>query len=123
MGSEWVFCRLILTGLLARLPDWSSFDIQVALSADQVAKNPAMAARLVVDMGIRSPSEQEHLAMAFNETPYDKWRHYNPEDTIRFYALRLKELGLTKYAPNDIIAQNTNWSFLNELKGELGMTW
>lgn len=90
---------------------------------DLVAKDPEMAAQLIIDMGIRNVSEQKHLAMAFGEIPYDKWRHYNPEDTIRFYALRLKELGLIEYAPNEIIAKNTDWRFIKELKGELGMTW
>lgn len=120
------FCCLMLgtRQFITKYPIATKRAIRALMKAnDQVAKDPAMAAKLVVDMGIRSASEQKHLAMAFSETPYDKWRHYNPEDTIRFYALRLKELGLTKYAPNDIIAQNTNWTFLNELKGELGMTW
>ena len=30
------------------------------------------------------------------EIPYDKWREYDPEDTIRFYALRLHEAGMIK---------------------------
>ena len=27
------------------------------------------------------------------EIPYGKWRDYDPEDTLRFYALRLHEAG------------------------------
>ncbi len=27
------------------------------------------------------------------EIPYDRWREYDPEDTVRFYALRLHEAG------------------------------
>ena len=27
------------------------------------------------------------------EVPYGKWREYDPEDTVRFYALRLHEAG------------------------------
>jgi len=44
---------------------------------------------------------------------------YDPEDTIRFYALRLHEAGLIKSTPNKIIAENTEWRFFNELKREL----
>jgi NitT/TauT family transport system substrate-binding protein len=44
---------------------------------------------------------------------------YNPEDAIRFYALRLREAGLIKSSPQKIIAQGTDWRFLNELKKEL----
>jgi hypothetical protein len=53
------------------------------------------------------------------DVPYNVWREYDPEDTIRFYALRLRELGMIKSSPQKIIAENTNWSFLNELKREL----
>ena len=51
--------------------------------------------------------------------PYDKWRDYDAEDTIRFYALRLHEAGLIKSSPQKIIADGTDWRFLNELKREL----
>jgi integrase len=45
------------------------------------------------------------------------------EDTIRFWALRLKELGITKYSPREIISRNTDWSHIASLKNEMGMTW
>jgi NitT/TauT family transport system substrate-binding protein len=40
-------------------------------------------------------------------------------DAIRFYALRLHEVGMIKASPQRIIAQHTDWRFLNELKREL----
>jgi NitT/TauT family transport system substrate-binding protein len=43
----------------------------------------------------------------------------NPEDTIRFFALRLHEAGMIKSIPQKIIAQGTDWRFVNELKKEL----
>jgi NitT/TauT family transport system substrate-binding protein len=54
-----------------------------------------------------------------NELPYGKWRDYDAEDTLRFYALGLHEAGLIKSSPQEIIAGNTDWRFLNELKREL----
>jgi hypothetical protein len=48
------------------------------------------------------------------ELPYDRRREYDPEDTVRYYALRLHEVDLTKSTPNKIIAQGTNWRFLDE---------
>lgn len=41
------------------------------------------------------------------------------EDTVRFYALRLQEAGLIKSNPKKIVAQATDFRFLNELKKEL----
>jgi NitT/TauT family transport system substrate-binding protein len=46
-------------------------------------------------------------------------RFYDPEDTVRFYALRLHEAGMIKSSPQKLIAQGTDWRFLNELKREL----
>ena len=53
------------------------------------------------------------------EIPYNRWREYDPEDTIRFYALRLHEIGMIKSSPRQIIARGTDWRFFNELKREL----
>jgi ABC-type nitrate/sulfonate/bicarbonate transport system substrate-binding protein len=53
------------------------------------------------------------------EIPYGVWREYNPEDTVRFYALRLYEVGMIKSTPQKILAEGTDWRFLNELKQEL----
>ena len=39
-------------------------------------------------------------------------------DTLRFYALRLREVGMIKSAPNKLIAEAAERS-LNELKREL----
>jgi NitT/TauT family transport system substrate-binding protein len=38
---------------------------------------------------------------------------------MRFYALRLHEAKLVKSSPQKIIADGTDWRFLNELKREL----
>ena len=40
-------------------------------------------------------------------------------DTFRYYALRLHEMGFVKSSPQKIIADGTDWRFLNELKREL----
>jgi len=37
---------------------------------------------------------------------------------VRFYALRLHEVGMIKSTPQ-VIAQGTDWRFPNELKKEL----
>jgi len=90
---------------------------------DIIAEKPEVAAKILIDKGIKPAKIEKLLTQVFSEIPYGKWRHYNPEDTIRFYALRLKELGMTKYNPQEIIAQNTDWSYLKSLKKELKMTW
>ena len=63
--------------------------------------------------------DYDYASQTLTDLPYNVWREYDPEDTMRFYALRLRELGMIKSNPQKIIAENTNWSFLNELKREL----
>ena len=38
------------------------------------------------------------------------------EDSFRFFALRLREAGMIKSTPQKLIAQGTDWRFLNELE-------
>ena len=54
-----------------------------------------------------------------HQVPYDRWREYDAEDTVGFYALRLRETCMIKSSPQKIIADGTDWHFLNELKREL----
>ena len=84
---------------------------------DICASEPDRASRYLVDSG-RTP-RYDLMRQVLKEIPYDRWRTYNPEDTVRFYALRLREAGMIRATPQKIIAQGTDWRFLNELKKEL----
>jgi NitT/TauT family transport system substrate-binding protein len=86
-------------------------------AADLCATEPARAARVVVDGGFTP--RYDYALQTLSENSYDRWREYDPEDTMRFYALRLHDTGLINTNPNKIIADNTDWRFLNELKREL----
>jgi len=84
--------------------------------ADICALEPDRAARFVVDKGY---TRSDYALQVLKELPYAKWREYDPADTVRFAALRLHEVGMIKSSPQKIIAQGTDWRFLNELKKEL----
>jgi NitT/TauT family transport system substrate-binding protein len=86
-------------------------------AADLCAGDPAGMARRLVDKGF-TPG-YDYAVQTLRELPYGKWREFDPEDTLRFYALRLHEAGLIKSSPQKIISGNTDWRFLNELKREL----
>jgi NitT/TauT family transport system substrate-binding protein len=86
-------------------------------AADLCASDPTGAARRMVDAGFIA--RYDLALQTLKEVPYNKWREYDSEDTIRFYALRLREGGLIKSSPAKIVADGTNWRFLNELKREL----
>ena len=86
-------------------------------AADLCAADPTRAARFLIDNFYAQ--NYEYALQALREIPYNKWRVYDHEDTVRFYSLRLHEGGIIKSSPQKIIAQGTNWRFLNELKREL----
>jgi NitT/TauT family transport system substrate-binding protein len=86
-------------------------------AADICAAEPERVARQLVDEGVTE--QYDYALQSLTELPYDVWREFDPEDTLRFYALRLHEIGMIKSTPNEILAQGTDWRFLNELRREL----
>ena len=86
-------------------------------ATDLCAAEPRRSARRLVDAGV---TQRYDLALqTLNEVPYGTWREYDPEDTMRFFALRLHEAGMIEASPNKLLAEGTDWRFLNELKREL----
>ena len=90
-------------------------------AADVCASDPERVARLIVERDVPTI-----LQLALRLCParlegdsYGQWREYNPEDAMRFYALRMRELGMIKNSPQKIIDDGTDWRFFNELKREL----
>jgi len=86
-------------------------------AADLCVGEPVRAARSLVDGGFTP--RYDYALQTMRDVPYDKWREYDPEDTLRFYALRLHELGFVKSVPQKVIADGSDWRFLNEVKREL----
>lgn len=86
-------------------------------ASDICALEPDRAAKSLVAQGVAK--RYDYALQTMKDVPYTKWRNYDPEDTMRFYALRLNEIGMIKSTPQRLIAQGTDWRFLNELKKEL----
>jgi NitT/TauT family transport system substrate-binding protein len=86
-------------------------------AVDVCASDPARVAQLLVDRGYTS--RYDYALQALSEIRYDVWRDFDAEDTLRFYGVRMHEAGMIKSSPNKLIAEHTDWRFLNELKREL----
>ena len=86
-------------------------------ATDFCAANPARAAQQLVEGGFTG--RYDYALQTLSDIPYAKWRDYSPDDSVRFYALRLREVGMIKSSPNKILADGTDWSHWNELKQEL----
>jgi NitT/TauT family transport system substrate-binding protein len=89
----------------------------IVKATDICAAEPERVARMLVDRGFTA--HQDATLQVLREVPYGRWREYDSADTIRFFALRMLEAGVIKSPPNKLIAQGTDWRFLNELKKEL----
>lgn len=86
-------------------------------ATDVCALEPDRAAHSLVDKGL--VKNYDYAVQTMQEVPYNRWREYDPEGTVRFYALRLHEAGMIKSSPQKLIAQGTDWRFFKELKKEL----
>jgi NitT/TauT family transport system substrate-binding protein len=86
-------------------------------ATDIAAREPERAAKLIVERGFTT--NYDYALQAMRDIPYNKWREYDPADTLRFYALRLREAEMIKSTPDELIARGADWRFLNELKQEL----
>jgi len=89
-------------------------------ATDVCAREPERAAQYLVDGGFTSRTYDEALD-TITGVSYAAWREFNPEDTVRFYAPRLREAGLVKSTPDELIARATDWRYLNEIKRELAV--
>ena len=86
-------------------------------AVDLCVSDPKQIAQLLVDGGYTD--HYDYALQMLNDTRYDVWRDYDPEDTLLFYALRMHEAGLIKASPQKLVTEHTDWRFLNELKREL----
>jgi len=66
-------------------------------ATDLCASEPEPTVRRLVDRGVAA--QYDYTLQTLRENGYDKWREYDAEDTIRFYALRAPRDGLRQIDP------------------------
>jgi len=117
--SEYFCCMLAGTrDYVRRHPAATKRVIRAFLkAADLCASAPEQAARTLVEGGFTD--RYEYALQTLNENPYGGWRDYGAEDSVRFYALRLHDLGFVKSSPQKVLAEGTDFRFFDQLKREL----
>jgi NitT/TauT family transport system substrate-binding protein len=122
MDRPWVhyFCCMLVgnTDFVRRHPIATKRAIRAILKAtDLCATDPQHVARRLIEGGF---AQHYDIALqTLTEVPYNVWRVLDPEDSLRFYGLWLHEFGELNSTPNQLIAEGTDWRFLDELKREL----
>ncbi len=86
-------------------------------AADLCITQPEQVAQRIVQAGFTP--RYDYALQTLKDIPYGRWREYDPEDTIRFYALRLREAGMIRATPGKIVAEGMDLRFWNELRREL----
>jgi len=114
------FCCLISANrdFVQRNPVAARRAVRAILKASELcAADPDRAAKAYLGQGLAT--NERYVGQAMREVPFGTWRDYNPEDTMRFYALKLREAGMVKKSPQQLIAEGTDWRILEQLKKEL----
>lgn len=114
------FCCMVVANrdFVARNPNATKRALRAILKAADICDaDPERAARFLFEM--RYEPRYPIALEVMKNLQYSRWRDSNPEDTLRFHALRLREGGMIKSTPQQLIARGTDWRFLNEVKREL----
>ena len=79
------------------------------------------AAKSAADQGTyrSSPAFTEQVIYDVIKDESFDWREYDPEETMRFFALRLADAKLIKKTPQQIISEGTDLAWFRQLRKEL----
>lgn len=92
--------------------------LRAILKANQLcAEKPEIAAQWLVEEG-QAPNV-DYAMRTLSDLGYAAWDTFDPEDTLRFYALRMNEAGIIARTPEEIVRTGSNWEPLNQLILEL----
>jgi NitT/TauT family transport system substrate-binding protein len=88
---------------------------------DAAKRDLRATAKAAIDQGIfkANPVITEQLLYDVIKDQSFEWRDYDPEDTVRFFTLRLTDAKLIKKTPSQIIADGTDFAYFRRLQKEL----
>jgi len=114
------FCCMIVANRewASRHPVAARRAVRAILKGSELcATDPELGAKAFLAQGFNF--DPEHARQALRELPFGKWRDFNPEETLRFYALRLREAEMVKNSPQKIIASGSDWRIVDRLRKEM----
>ena len=119
--SQYLCCMLIGNADFVRSKPIATKRVVRAMmrATDICAAKPDWVTQRLVDRGFTP--RYDYARQGMDDLSYRAWREYDAEDSVRFYALRLRELAMIKSSPDKIIATGTDWRFIKEVKKELGI--
>jgi NitT/TauT family transport system substrate-binding protein len=119
--SQYSCCMLVGNAdFVRRNPIATKRVVRAMLRATDICSaKPDWVAQRLVDRGITP--RYDYARQGLDDVSYRAWREYDAEDSVRFYALRERELGMINSLPDKIIAAGTDFRFLKEVRKEYGL--
>ena len=121
--SQYFCCMIASTKeFVRRNPVATKRAVRALLKAtDLCASDPELVARLTHRRNVPKFYDwhYDYILQGLKEIPYGQWREFDPEDSVRFHALWMREVGMIQNSPQKIIDEHTDWRFFNQLKHEL----
>jgi len=122
--SQYYCCQLVANRDWARRYPIATKRVTRAVlrAADTVTRDRAGAAHEYVARGFFSATpaatDEQIVNEVIRDLSYD-WRELDPEETLRFFALRLGDAKLIKMTSQQIIAQGSDFAHMRQLRSEL----
>jgi NitT/TauT family transport system substrate-binding protein len=90
-------------------------------AVDEGKKDRHAAAKAAIDKGTykAAPAITEQVIYDVIKDESFDWREFDPEETVRFFALRLADAKLVKKSPQQIIADGMDLTYFRQLRKEL----
>ena len=123
--SQYLCCTLVAPRDWARQNPIATKRITRAVlrATDRATKDPARAAHDASAAAAAAAAggdfgDESLVRETIDMCTYD-WRELDPEETLRFFALRLAEAKLIKSTPQQLINQGTDLAYMRQLRKEL----
>ena len=93
----------------------------IVRSIDAGKRDLRATAKAAIDKGLykAAPVITEQVVYDVIKDQSFDWRDYDPEETVRFFALRQTDAKLIKKTPTQIIADGTDFAYFRQLQKEL----
>lgn len=118
--SQYLCCTLVAHRDWARQNPIATKRVTRAVlrATDRAAKDHPRAAHDAVAAGGAYFTDESLVRETMAMCMYD-WRELDPEETLRFFALRLADAKLITKTPQQLIAEGTDLAYMRQLRKEL----
>ncbi len=115
------FCCMLgaRTAFVKNYPVATKRAIRAMLKANALCSQDPQTAAALIDRHGEEFGGQELIFRSLKDIPYDAWRNYDLEASLRFYALRLHEAGLVNRTPNELLKLASDFRMFEQLRLEL----